>query len=291
MTCKPHVVYHAAAHKHVPLTEQNVGEAVMNNVLGTKVVADKAVEHGVEEVVLVSTDKAVNPTSVMGCTKQIAERYCLALGTVKPDTKFIVTRFGNVLGSSGSVIPVFTEQIRAGGPITVTDARMTRFFMTIPEAAQLVVQSSAMGKGGEIFVLDMGEQVRIVDMAHDLIRLAGLKPDDIEIVYTGIRPGEKLYEELYYDEEESLPTSHEKILTAYHRTFEYESVQQSVERLLELAYSSEEEIRRFLAEMIPEYQLPCQDEANRDAVTQEISEIYALSSVEGESAQGAVSSS
>lgn len=250
---KPEVVYHAAAHKHVPLTEFNVGEAMVNNVLGTKVIADKSVEHGAERFVLVSSDKAVNPTSVMGCTKQMGERYCLALGNESPGTKFIVTRFGNVLGSAGSVIPVFKEQIAAGGPITVTDPRMTRFFMTIPEAAQLVVQSSAMGKGGEIFVLDMGEQIKIVDMARDMIRLAGLGPDDIEIVFSGIRPGEKLYEELYYDEEQSLPTAHEKILTAYHRNFDYQVVQASISNLLQLAYGPQQQIRDYLHEIIPEY--------------------------------------
>jgi FlaA1/EpsC-like NDP-sugar epimerase len=252
--CKPHLVYHAAAHKHVPLTEFNVGEAVLNNVYGTRVIADKAVEHNVEEFVLVSSDKAVNPTSVMGCTKQMGERYCLALGNRNPGTKFIVTRFGNVLGSAGSVIPVFAEQIRSGGPITITDKRMTRFFMTIPEAAQLVVQSSAMGNGGEIFVLDMGSQINIEDMARDMIRLAGLGPDDIEIVYTGIRKGEKLYEELYYQDEEAMKTSHNKILTAYHRNFDYEEVQHSVEHLLSLAYGPEAELRQGLQEIIPEYQ-------------------------------------
>jgi FlaA1/EpsC-like NDP-sugar epimerase len=251
--CKPQVVYHAAAHKHVPLTECNVGEAVLNNVGGTQVVADLALEYAVEEFVLVSTDKAVNPTSVMGCTKQLADRYCLALGSGVNNTKFVVTRFGNVLGSSGSVVPVFQEQIRAGGPITITDERMTRFFMTIPEAAQLVVQASAMGQGGEIFVLDMGEQVKIVDMAKDMIRLAGLGPDDIEIVYSGIRPGEKLYEELYYDEEESLPTTHEKLLTAYHRPFELEETKQVTAQLLAIAYHADDEIRQFLRNTIPEY--------------------------------------
>lgn len=250
---QPQVVFHAAAHKHVPLTEKNVGEAVHNNVFGTKVIANLSVEFGVEEFVLVSTDKAVNPTSVMGCTKQIAERYCLALGSTQNKTKFVVTRFGNVLGSAGSVVPIFQEQIRKGGPITITDPRMTRFFMTIPEAAQLVVQASTMGKGGEIFVLDMGEQIKIVDMARDLIRLAGLKPEDIDIEFTGIRPGEKLYEELYYNEEEAMPTSHEKILSAYHRPFDFTEVSKAVDELIDAAFASESEIRQLLCKHIPEY--------------------------------------
>jgi FlaA1/EpsC-like NDP-sugar epimerase len=250
---RPQIVFHAAAHKHVPLTEKNVGEAVHNNVFGTKVIADIAVEFGVEEFVLVSTDKAVNPTSVMGCTKQLAERYCLALGNHQNKTKFVVTRFGNVLGSAGSVVPIFQEQIRNGGPVTITDERMTRFFMTIPEAAQLVIQASTMGKGGEIFVLNMGEQVKIVDMARDLIRLAGLKPDDIEIKFTGIRPGEKLYEELYYNEEEAMPTSHEKLLTAYHRPFDFTEVKRAIDELIDATFASENKIRQLLLKHIPEF--------------------------------------
>ncbi len=253
MQSRPQIVFHAAAHKHVPLTEKNVGEAVFNNVLGTKIIADIAVEACVEEFVLVSTDKAVNPTSVMGCTKQLAERYCLALGNRQTGTKFVVTRFGNVLGSAGSVVPIFQEQIRTGGPITITDERMTRFFMTIPEAAQLVVQASTMGKGGEIFVLDMGEQVKIVDMARDLIRLAGLKPEDIEIKFTGIRPGEKLFEELYYNEEEAMATSHTKILSAYHRPFDFDEVNRAVNEVIDAAFASEATIRSLLCKHIPEY--------------------------------------
>lgn len=262
----PDLVYHAAAHKHLPLTELNVGEAILNNVLGTKIVADLSVAHGVEEFVLVSSDKAVNPTSVMGCTKQIGERYCLALGNQSEGTKFVVTRFGNVLGSSGSVIPVFQKQIRDGGPITVTDARMTRFFMTIPEAAQLVVQSSAMGQGGEIFVLDMGEQINIVDMARDMIRLAGASTDDIDIVFTGIRPGEKLYEELYYNEEEALETEHQKILTAYHRTFDYEDTEAIVHELIAAAYGPDSELRILLKRCVPEYQFDFSGAAEPGAV-------------------------
>ncbi len=254
---RPDVVFHAAAHKHVPLVEANVGEAVLNNVQGTKIVADMAVKHGVERFVLISTDKSVNPTSVMGCTKQMAERYCLALGNEpQVSTRFIVTRFGNVLGSAGSVIPIFQQQIRQGGPITITDSRMTRFFMTIPEASQLVLQAAAMGSGGEIFVLEMGQQVRIEDMARDLIRLAGLPSDAIDIVYTGIRPGEKLYEELYYDDEEVMKTGHQKILSAYHRVRELAQVDADVQSLVRLAFAPSEKLRQRLRDLVPEYYVP-----------------------------------
>ena len=249
---RPVVVFHAAAHKHVPLTENNVGEAVINNVLGTKIVADMADAYGVKKFVMVSTDKAVNPTSLMGCTKQIAERYCLALGS-QSATKFVVTRFGNVLGSAGSVVPLFKEQISRGGPITITDSRMTRFFMTIPEAAQLVVQAGSMGEGGEIYVLEMGEPVLIEDLARDMIRLGGLPANAIDIVYTGIRPGEKLYEELYYGDEQPMPTSHEKILTAYHRKFPHNQTMASVTKLISLAYREESTIRAYLNQLVPEF--------------------------------------
>ncbi|MFO0940325.1 MAG: nucleoside-diphosphate sugar epimerase/dehydratase [Pirellulales bacterium] len=251
-TYQPEIVFHAAAHKHVPLTECNIGEAVINNVLGTQNVADLSSEYGVKRFVLISTDKAVNPTSVMGCTKQLAERYCTALGA-ESSTKFVVTRFGNVLGSEGSVVPIFQKQIADGGPITITDASMTRYFMTIPEASQLVVQAAAMGNGSEIFVLEMGKPVKIVDMARDLIRLAGLPPDSIEIKITGIRPGEKTYEELYYDEEHSKPTPHPKILVAEYRQFEYEMVRKETSDLIDLAYDESSEISDRLQELIPEY--------------------------------------
>ncbi len=252
-TWKPDVVFHAAAHKHVPLTELNIGEAVINNVLGTKITADVAVANGVKRFVLVSTDKAVNPTSVMGCTKQLAERYCLALGSHQATTKFVVTRFGNVLGSAGSVIPVFKDQIQRGGPVTVTDPRMTRFFMTIPEAAQLVIQAGSMGRGGEVYVLDMGEPVKILDLAKDLIQLAGLPLDSIEIKFTGIRRGEKLYEELYYDDEKSMPTQHEKILSAYHRPYGYQETLASLNHLITKAYSSPTEILKSLKDLVAEF--------------------------------------
>lgn len=254
-TYQPDIVFHAAAHKHVPLVESNVGEAVLNNVNGTKILADMAVKYETSRFVLISTDKSVNPTSIMGCTKQMAERYCTAMGP-RSKTKFIVTRFGNVLGSAGSVIPVFQKQIRKGGPITITDSRMTRFFMTIPEASQLVLQAAAMGDGGEIFVLEMGEQVRIEDMARDLIRLAGLPAGSIDIKYTGIRPGEKLYEELYYEDEEVVETDHPKILSSFHRVRDFDEVNSDVNTLIDLAFADEQQIRKQIQKMVPEFFVP-----------------------------------
>ena len=252
---KPDLVFHAAAHKHVPLVEQNIGESIINNILGTKVIADHAHRTGVNRFVMVSTDKAVNPTSVMGCTKQMAERYCQSIGE-NSKTAFISTRFGNVLGSAGSVVPLFQEQIRRGGPITLTDKRMTRYFMTIPEASQLVIQAASMGTGGEIFVLEMGEPVKILDLAYDLIRLAGQTPDSIEIVERGMRPGEKLYEELYYGDETSLPTSHEQILSANSRPFRFEEVEHQVATLVESAYKDRDVILGLIKKFVPEYGQP-----------------------------------
>ena len=249
---RPRIVFHAAAHKHVPLVEQNVGESIINNVVGTKNVADLAHHFGVERFVMVSTDKAVNPTSVMGCTKHMAERYCQTLGG-QSKTKFISTRFGNVLGSAGSVVPLFQKQIQAGGPITITDRRMTRYFMTIPEASQLVVQAATMGNGGEIFVLEMGEPVKILDLARDLIRLAGHPPESIDIVESGIRPGEKLFEELYYKNETSIPTSHDKILSSLSRQYSMKEVDEQVSTLIEVAYTTPAQVKATLKAIIPEF--------------------------------------
>lgn len=210
----PQVVFHAAAHKHVPLMEIQPMAAVLNNIYGTRNVADIAGRHGVERFVMISTDKAVNPTSVMGATKRVAEKVIISMNDTY-DTKYITVRFGNVLGSRGSVIPLFKKQIEAGGPVTVTDPKMTRYFMTIPEASQLVLQAGAMGKGGEVFLLDMGEPVKIIDLARNMIRLSGLEPDkDIHIKITGLRPGEKKYEELLTSEEGTNRTNHTKIFEA-----------------------------------------------------------------------------
>lgn len=249
---QPAIVYHAAAHKHVGLMEENPGQAVQNNIQGTRNIADLADRFGVAKFVLVSTDKAVNPTSVMGCTKQMAERYVLSLGA-QSATRYIAVRFGNVLGSAGSVVPIFKEQISKGGPITITDQEMTRYFMTIPEASQLVIQSGCMGNGGEIFVLDMGEPVKIVELARKMIRLAGLPETAIQIRFTGARPGEKLFEELYFDEETMIPTPHEKVFAANHRTLNFDEVSRAVESLLSGIHDSPETIRQRLQDAVPEY--------------------------------------
>ncbi len=253
-TARPDFIYHAAAHKHVPLMEANVSEAVRNNVGGTKNLVDAADRCGVERFVLISTDKAVNPTSVMGLTKHLAERYVNSAAETSK-TKFIVTRFGNVLGSTGSVVPIFKSQIEKGGPITVTDFRMTRYFMTIPEASQLVLEASMMGSGGEIFVLDMGNSVRILDLARDMIRLAGLPDNAIEIQQTGLRRGEKLFEELYFESEQKINTTHPKLYAARHREFQRELVQRQIQELLELAKTADETaLRKMFKELVPEYQ-------------------------------------
>lgn len=250
---QPEIVFHTAAHKHVPLMEQHVGEAIKNNVLGTRTVARLADRHGVGHFVMVSTDKAVNPTSVMGCTKQLAERVVHRFAQ-HSKTRFAVVRFGNVLGSAGSVIPLFQQQIRRGGPITITDPRMTRYFMSIPEAAQLVLQSAAMCRGGEIYVLDMGEPVRIVQLAEDLVSLSGLPSGSIEFEFVGTRPGEKLYEELYFDEELTIPTAHAKVRAAYHRGFPDESFEAAIQRLETLVDGDGELLRSELRNLIPDYQ-------------------------------------
>ncbi|WGQ07505.1 nucleoside-diphosphate sugar epimerase/dehydratase [Pedobacter gandavensis] len=255
-TYKPHYVYHAAAYKHVPLMEDNPAEAIKTNVMGTKMIADKSVKHGVQKFVMISTDKAVNPTNVMGASKRIAEIYVQSLNNslhhtnhifsnglsyindlnAKPITKFITTRFGNVLGSNGSVIPRFKQQIEKGGPVTVTHPEITRYFMTIPEACRLVLEAGCMGKGGEIFVFDMGKSVKIVELAKKMIRLAGLVPnEDIKIAFSGLRPGEKLFEELLNDNENTMPTHHEKIMIGKVREYDFNEVQMQLVKLASYA--------------------------------------------------------
>jgi FlaA1/EpsC-like NDP-sugar epimerase len=251
----PEVVFHAAAHKHVPMMEWNPGEALKNNVFGTRKVADAADKYGTSTFVLISTDKAVNPTSIMGATKRVAEMYVQALSR-RSKTKYLAVRFGNVLGSAGSVIPIFQQQIAAGGPVTVTHPDMKRYFMTIPEACQLVIQAGAMGRGGEIFVLDMGTPMRIVDLARDLIRLSGFEPDvDIRIEYTGVRPGEKLFEELGFDAEKMDKTRHDKIFVGRLSPCDYQKVEQDLVMLSRFtACQSSEEVRAALQQVVPEMQ-------------------------------------
>lgn len=253
-TERPSVIFHAAAFKHVPLMEgENAWQAVLNNVQGTRVVAEAAIAAGVEKFVLVSTDKAVNPTNVMGATKRLAELLCQALQPIQ-GTRFITVRFGNVLGSTGSVIPLFRKQIAAGGPVTVTHPEITRYFMSIPEAVQLVMQAGLMGKGGEIFVLDMGEPVRIADLARDLIRLSGLGEDEIRITYTGLRPGEKLYEEVLAADENSLATPHPKLRVAKARTTDDGLLALFDQWLSGAGQPGATEVKRQLSAWIPEYQ-------------------------------------
>ena len=250
---RPQAVFHAAAHKHVPMMELNPGEAVKNNVFGTRTLADLADRFGVDRFVMISTDKAVNPTSVMGATKRCAEIYVQALSQ-RSRTRFVTVRFGNVLGSEGSVIPLFKEQIARGGPVTVTHPEMKRYFMTIPEAAQLVMQAGAMGNGGEIYILDMGEPVKIVDLARDLIQLSGFVPgQDIEIAFSGMRPGEKLFEELSVDAEVADKTRHPKIFVGHFRPHAWETVQRQLHELVALADARSLEVRRKLSEIVPEY--------------------------------------
>jgi FlaA1/EpsC-like NDP-sugar epimerase len=257
---KPHTLFHAAAYKHVPLMESNPSEAVSVNIFGTKLLADLAVEFKVQKFVMISTDKAVNPTNVMGCTKRIAEIYVQSLnrhlektGTGK--TSFVTTRFGNVLGSNGSVIPIFKEQIKKGGPITVTHPDITRFFMTIPEACELVIEAGVMGYGGEIFIFDMGKPVKIFDLARKMIKLSGKELNkDIEIVFTGLRDGEKLYEELLSDQENTIPTHHEKILKAKVSEYQYDEVCRNLGLLEEfIDDKNEHKMVTLMKEVVPEY--------------------------------------
>ena len=251
---RPHAVFHAAAHKHVPLMEDNVLEAVTNNVAGTRNVVDAAIETNVQHFVLISTDKAVRPTSVMGATKRIAEQLVQHAAT-KHHRNFVSVRFGNVLGSRGSVVPTFLRQIRAGGPVTVTHPEMRRYFMTIPEAVQLVLQAGALGRGGEVFVLDMGEQIRVVDIATDLIRLSGLEVGaDIEISFTGVRPGEKLYEEMFFTAENVLPTDHPKVLRARNGLLADGTIKR-IETLTRATDGGrpEDEVRKLLQTLVPDF--------------------------------------
>ena len=271
---KPQVVFHAAAHKHVPMMEKNPLEAIKNNVFGTKNVAECAHKYNAQRFVMISTDKAVNPTNVMGTTKRIAEMIVQSIDK-QSKTVFTSVRFGNVLGSRGSVIPIFKKQIQEGGPVTVTHPDMIRYFMTIPEAVQLVIQAGALASGGEVFVLDMGEPVKIADLAHDLIRLSGLEPGvDIQIVYTGIRPGEKLFEEILTQEEGTTATKHDRIYVGRPEQMDYdelESLLQPLERYIKeenLEDGWEEGLRLHLKRLVPTYQYKNSQEANHHQIEQ-----------------------
>lgn len=255
---RPEYVFHAAAYKHVPMMEDNPMQAVRNNIGGTRVIADLAVKYNTKKFVMISTDKAVNPTNVMGCSKRICETYCQSLnkaiqdGEVKGVTQFVTTRFGNVLGSNGSVIPLFKKQIRNGGPVTVTHKDIIRFFMLIPEACRLVLEAGTMGKGGEIFVFDMGKPVKIVDLAKRMISLSGAK--NIEIKFTGLREGEKLYEEVLNNAENIKPTHHSKIMIAKVREYDYEEAKRNEDELMEISYTHDDmKIVKKMKEIVPEY--------------------------------------
>ena len=255
---KPEYVFHAAAYKHVPMMEDDPAIAVQNNIYGTRVIADLAVKYGTKKFVMISTDKAVNPTNVMGCSKRICEIYCQSLnqaiaeGKVQGITQFVTTRLGNVVGSNGSVIPIFKEQIRAGGPVTVTHPNIIRYFMLIPEACKLVLEAGTMGKGGEIFVFDMGQPVKIVDLAKRMISLSGAR--NVEIEFTGLRDGEKLYEEVLNDKEGTLPTVNPKIMVAKVREYDYATACENERRLMEVSRTFDDmAIVKVMKEIVPEY--------------------------------------
>jgi FlaA1/EpsC-like NDP-sugar epimerase len=258
ITHRPDVVFHAAAYKHVPLMEENPCQAIQTNVLGTKNVADLAFQYATKKFVMISTDKAVNPSNVMGASKRIAEKYVQSLhykncNGSAPQTKFITTRFGNVLGSNGSVVPLFTKQINAGGPITITHPDIIRYFMTIPEACQLVLEAGGMGNGGEIYIFDMGKPVKIIDLARKMVQLAGYEPDhEIKIEIVGLRPGEKLYEELLNDTSKTLPTHHEKIMIALEQEEDYEMVLTAINKLVQMEHQDMEMVQ-CMKEIVTEY--------------------------------------
>lgn len=248
----PDYVFHAAAYKHVPMMEDSPAEAIYNNVYGTKIIADLSVKYGVRKFVMISTDKAVNPTNVMGCSKRLCEIYTQSLNSAQQTTQFVTTRFGNVLGSNGSVIPIFEKQIRNGGPVTVTDPNVTRFFMLIPEACKLVLEAGTHGHGGQIFVFDMGKSVRISDLAKRMIKLSNTK--DVKIVYTGLRPGEKLYEEVLANEESTEPTFNKKIRIAKVRQYEFDQVSKEIDNIIETALTYDQNaVVALMRQLVPEY--------------------------------------
>lgn len=251
-TNRPDYVFHAAAYKHVPMMEDSPSEAIYNNVYGTKIIADLSVRYGVKKFVMISTDKAVNPTNVMGCSKRLCEIYTQSLNSAQQTTQFVTTRFGNVLGSNGSVIPIFEKQIRNGGPVTVTDPNVTRFFMLIPEACKLVLEAGTHGHGGQIFVFDMGKSVRIADLARRMIKLSNAK--DVKIVYTGLRPGEKLYEEVLANEESTEPTFNKNIRIAKVREYEFDQVSKEIDNIIETALTYDQNaVVALMRQLVPEY--------------------------------------
>jgi FlaA1/EpsC-like NDP-sugar epimerase len=275
---KPNIVYHAAAYKHVPIMEKAPCEAIVTNVMGTKQLVDLSIANSVEKFVMISTDKAVNPTNVMGASKRIAEIYTQScannMAINKSGTKFITTRFGNVLGSNGSVIPLFKKQIEAGGPLTVTHPEITRYFMTIPEACRLVLEASVIGRSGYIYVFDMGQPVKILDLATKMICLSGLTPNrDIKIEFTGLRPGEKLYEELLDESEIEERTSHEKVMTARVRQYQYDDILPKIERIIEKALEEDAyTMVSLMKQLVPEYvsnnsEFECLDGNKKQPVT------------------------